>query len=49
MIDFVKEQLHGSSSLKGYRYMHIKARMAGLVVDRKTIRTILKVLNSERV
>ena len=49
VIDFVKEQLHGSSSLKGYRYMHIKARMAGLVVDRETIRTILKALNSEGV
>ena len=33
MIGFVKEQLHGSSSLKGYRYMHIKAQMAGLVID----------------
>ena len=45
MIDFVKEQLHGSSSLKVYRYMHIKARMARLAVDRETIRTVLKELN----
>ena len=49
VIDFVKEQLRGSYSLKGYRYMHIKAGMAGLVVDRETIRTILKALNPEGV
>ena len=30
---FVRKQLEGTSSLIGYRYMHLKARAAGLVVD----------------
>ena len=49
VIDFVRGQLVGSHSLNGYRYMHLKARMSGLVVDKDTIRLILKALDPEGV
>ena len=45
---FVRKQLEDTSSLIGYRYMHLKARAAGLVVDRETIRLVMKVHGSRR-
>ena len=46
---FVRKQLEGTSSLIGYRYMHLKARAAGLVVDRETIRLVMKAMDPEGV
>ena len=47
VMSFVRKQLEGTSSLIGYRYMHLKARAAGLVVDRETIRLVMKVMDAE--
>ena len=46
---FVRKQLEGTSSLICYRYMHLKARAAGLVVDRETIRLVMKAMDPEGV
>ena len=49
VICFVRKQLEWALSLVGYRYMHLKARAAGLVVDRETIRLVRKALDPEEV
>ena len=49
VMGFVRKQLEGKSSLIVYRYMHLEARVAGLVVDRETIRLVMKAMNQEGV
>ena len=44
---FVRKQLEGTSSLIGYRYMHLKARATDLVVDKETIRLVMKAMDPE--
>ena len=42
VIDFFKQQLHGSSYSAGYRHINLKARVTGFIVDRETIRLIIR-------
>ena len=44
---FFRKQLEVTLSLIGYRYMHLKARAAGLVVDRETIRLVIRAMDPE--
>ena len=44
---FVRKQLEGTSSLIGYRYMHLKARATDLVVDKETIKLAMKAMDPE--
>ena len=41
----ILQNLSGYSKFFGYRLMHQKLRADGFIVDRKTVRILLKVLN----
>ena len=45
VIKFIKDELKGSSSCFGYRYMLQKLRSSGLTADKETVRLILKSLD----
>ena len=42
VIKFIQDELKGSSSCFGYRYMLQKLRCSGLTADKETVRLILK-------
>ena len=45
VIKFIQDELKGSSSWFGYRYMLQKLRSSGLTADKETVRLILKSLD----
>ena len=45
VIKFIQDELKGSSSCFGYRYMLQKLRSSGLTADKETVRLILKSLD----
>ena len=45
VITFIQDELKGSSSCFGYRYMLQKLRSSGLTADKETVRLILKSLD----
>ena len=45
VIKFMQDELKGSSSCFGYRYMLQKLRSSGLTADKETVRLILKSLD----
>ena len=49
LLEFVKNELCGSSSSFGYRTMHMKLREQGFVVDKETVRIVLKSLDPQGV
>ena len=46
---FIHEQIHGSGSQHGYRWMHLKCRQAGVVASRKVVYTLMQILDPERI
>uniref|UniRef100_A0A096LVX3 HTH-like domain-containing protein n=1 Tax=Poecilia formosa TaxID=48698 RepID=A0A096LVX3_POEFO len=42
---FIEEQLQGSGRQHGYRWMHQKCWMAGIVTDRETVRLLMRLLD----
>ena len=49
LLEVIKEELKGSSSCFGYRYMHQLLIRKGYVTDRESVRLVLKALNPEAV
>ncbi|XP_054890492.1 uncharacterized protein LOC129371933 [Poeciliopsis prolifica] len=46
---FIEHQLQGSGRQHGYRWMHQKCWMAGIVTDRETVRLLMRLLDPNRV
>ena len=42
VISFIRSQVQKSGRLHGYRWMHLKCIQAGLVIDRESVRWLLK-------
>ena len=50
IVDAIENELQGSGSLLGYRLMHQKLGLSyGLVVNRETVRVVMKALDPEGV
>ena len=46
---FIHEQIHGSGTQHGYRWVHLKCRQAGMVASRKVVYTLMQILDPERI